>query len=96
MDIHSPLEKEVPTCKENMRKLRKKIYKYTCSHETARKPKDSVRDILALLKTRDIPPALIDQLKKRRNFEIGNFKSLVMPEKLDLTEINIRRADQEK
>lgn len=62
-----------------MRKLRKKIYKYTSTHRPSKKPRDSIHDILTLLKPRNLPDFLIDPLKKRRNFDLNSIKNVVVP-----------------
>lgn len=68
MDIHSPFENELKHCKNTMKKLRKKIYKYSISHKTQHKPKDSAHSIIDRLKGRQVPSFVLDSLKKRRNF----------------------------
>lgn len=60
-----------------MKKLRKKIYKYTCAHKHTKRPKDSTSEILGLLKPRDLPNFLLDPIKKRRNFDINNLKTVM-------------------
>lgn len=68
MDISSPFEDELRHCKASMRKLRKKIYKYSITHKSQQKPKDSVHSIIDRLRGRQVPAFLLDSLKKRRNF----------------------------
>jgi len=63
-----------------MRKLRKKIYKYTSTHRPTKKPKDSIHDILTLLKPRKLPDFLVDSIKKRRNFDLSSIKNVVVPQ----------------
>ena len=47
-----------------MRRLRKKISKYTSTHKEAKKPRDQTHDILNLLKDRNLPSFVLIQLEK--------------------------------
>ena len=78
-----------------MRKLRKKIYKYTCSHKPTKKPKDSINDILTLLKPRKLPDFLLDSIKKRRNFDLSSIKNVVVPLEADFHEMKSLASSQE-
>ena len=78
-----------------MRKLRKKIYKYTSTHRPSKKPKDSIHDILALLKPRKLPDFLLDSIKKRRNFDLSSIKNVVVPQGAEYLEMKSMASDQE-
>ena len=78
-----------------MRKLRKKIYKYTSTHRPAKKPRDSIHDILALLKPRKLPDFLVDSIKKRRNFDLSSIKNVVVPPGSDSMEMRHMGSQQE-
>lgn len=94
MDIQSPFESDIKQCKMSMRKLRKKIYKYSTTHKVHQKSKDSVHGILDRLKEREIPQFLIDSLKKRRNFELNAIKNVNVADDISFTEIKNMRAQQ--
>ena len=55
MDIQSPFDRDIKQCKIKMRKLRKKIYKYSVTHKMQPKPKDSGNGVMERLKDRRIP-----------------------------------------
>jgi len=61
-----------------MRKLRKKINKYSNNHKQAKKSRDQCNDILNILKSRNLPPFVIDTIKKRRTFDLITLKNVVM------------------
>lgn len=77
LNVDSPFATNIQECKLNMKKLRKKIYKYTSTHKQNKKPKDPVQDILGLLKPRDIPSFLMEPIKKRRNLDLSSLKSVM-------------------
>ena len=78
-----------------MRKLRKKIYKYSSTHRPAKKPRDSIHDVLALLKPRNLPDFLLDSIKKRRNFDLSSIKNVVVPPGADFLEMRAMGSLQE-
>lgn len=61
-----------------MRRLRKKISKYTSTHKEAKKPRDQSHDILNLLKDRNLPSFVLDTIRKRRTFDLQCLKNVVM------------------
>lgn len=61
-----------------MRRLRKKISKYTSTHKESKKPKDQSHDILNLLKDRNLPSFVLDTIRKRRIFDLQCLKNVVM------------------
>lgn len=61
-----------------MRKLRKKIYKYTVSHKRTRKIRDFTQDIFNILDKRTVPDFLIDSLKKKRTLDLSSIKNVVI------------------
>jgi predicted HAD superfamily phosphohydrolase len=50
MKISSPFVDYIPECKKNMRKLRKKIYKFITSKSYHKKHQESKNDLLNILK----------------------------------------------
>lgn len=79
-----------------MRKLRKKIYKYTSTHRPTKKPKDSIHDILTLLKPRKLPDFLVDSIKKRRNFDLSSIKNVVVPQGAKFSQMKSMGSQQEQ
>ena len=74
--IQSPFLNDIPQCKTALRKLRKKIYKYTAVHRQTKKPKDATHDIMGLLKARNIPAYVTESLKKKRVVDINSLKNV--------------------
>lgn len=60
-----------------MRRLRKKISKYTAAHKETKKPKDQSHDILNILKSRSLPPFILETIRKKRTFDLLCFKNVV-------------------
>ncbi len=52
MKVSSPFLEYIPDCKKNMRKLRKKIYKYITSKKYSKKNQDQKKDLINLLTER--------------------------------------------
>lgn len=78
MEISSPFISEVGECKLIMRRLRKKISKYSNAHKEAKKSRDQCNDILNILKGRNLPPFVMETIKKRRTFDLISLKNVVM------------------
>lgn len=79
-----------------MRKLRKKIYKQCAVSQKNKKVKDSSDQILGILKQNHIPEFVIESLKKRRNFDIGSIKNILITAPLPLEDIRNRVNLQEQ
>ena len=58
MRVESPFIEYIPECKKNMRRLRKKIYKYITSKRYSKKSESNRNDTLALLKRANVPSFL--------------------------------------
>lgn len=67
-----------------MRRLRKKISKYTSTHKEAKKPRDQSHDILNILKSRNLPVFILETIKKRRTFDLLCLKNVVLSGESDL------------
>lgn len=96
MNICSPFIQEIPECKLIMRRLRKKISKYTSTHKEAKKPRDQSGDILNILKNRNLPAFVMETIKKRRTFDLMCLKSVVMNGESSLEEMINLAGSQEK
>lgn len=94
--IQSPFLKDIPQCKTVLRKLRKKIYKYSSVHRLTKKPKDTTHDIMGLLASRNIPSYVTDSLKKKRTIDIHNIKNVHVAEAVSLSEIMSMASSQEQ
>ena len=77
--IQSPFHSDIPQCRKVLRRLRKKIYKYTAVHRQTKKPKETTHDILGVLKSRNLPSFVTDALKKKRVIDLSNFKNIQVP-----------------
>lgn len=95
LKVHSPFINNIEECKYVMKKLRKKIYKYTSVYKRNKKPKDPLHDILGLLKFRDIPSFVMEPIKKRRNLDLNSLKSMMALPGATLEEITSRTNNQE-
>lgn len=95
LKVDSPFVQNIEECRNVMKKLRKKIYKYTSTHKQNKKPRDSAQDILGLLEPRGLPTFLMDPIKKRRNFDINSLKSVMALPGATLEEITARTNNQE-
>ena len=75
--VQSPFLNDITQCLASMRRLRKKIYKYTATHRENRKPKTTgSQDILLLLKQRNMPAFVIEQVTKKRTFDLASIKNV--------------------
>ena len=77
-----------------MRKLRKKIYKYSVTHKMQPKPKDSGNGVMERLKDRRIPQFLMESVKKRRNIELNGIKNVIVSDGVSLADIKNMRVNQ--
>lgn len=96
IQISSPFIKQIPECRLIMRRLRKKISKYTSTHKEAKKPRDQTHDILNLLKDRNLPSFVLDTIRKRRTFDLQCLKNVVMSNQSNLEDMMKLTNDQEK
>lgn len=78
LGVTSPFIEEIPKCKVSMRKLRKKIYKYTSAQQRPKKVRDSTQDIYNILEHRSIPDFVLDSLKKKRTLDLTSLKNVVI------------------
>lgn len=78
-----------------MRRLRKKISKYTTAHKEQRKPRDQSHDIMSILKTRNLPNFVLETIKKRRTFDLLCLKNVVMSGESSLEEMKKLAINQE-
>ena len=85
--IQSPFLPDIQQCKTVLRKLRKKIYKYSTVHPQVKKTKDSTHDIMGLLKSRNLPTYVTDSLKKKRVIDICSLKNIQVSHMVSLSEI---------
>ena len=76
--VASPFIEEIPKCKVSMRKLRKKIYKYTSAQPKPKKVRDCTQDIFNMLEIRSIPNFVIESLKKKRTLDLTTLKNVVI------------------
>ena len=88
INIESPFLGDIPECKLAMRRLRKKISKYTSAHKEAKKPRDQSHDILNILKSRNLPAFILDTIRKRRTFDLLCLKSVVLNGESSLEEMS--------
>ena len=93
--IQSPFLDEIPQCKTALRKLRKKIYKYSTTHKQVRRQRDLTHDIFRLLKARNLPSFVADSLKKKRVIDIGSIKNVHVAPVASLHEIVSMAGSQE-
>jgi hypothetical protein len=71
-----------------MRKLRKKIYKFTNSKNYPKQHYEPTHDVFEILTNRQVPDFLIDILKKKRNFDFTAIKNIVVASEISLFEMN--------
>ena len=86
--VASPFIEEIPKCKVSMRKLRKKIYKYTSTQPKPKKVRDCTQDIFKILDGRAVPNFVLDSLKKKRTLDLAGLKNLVINPGSDFTEMS--------
>ncbi len=76
--VVSPFIEDIPKCKLSMRKLRKKIYKYTTNQPKTKKVRDCTQDIFKILEGRPVPGFVLESLKKKRTLDLAGLKNLVI------------------
>lgn len=94
--IASPFINDIPKCKVSMRKLRKKIYKYTVAQAKPRKVKDLTQDIFTILELRQVPDFVMDSLKKKRTLDLGSLKNVVIGQGSSYNEMSSLVSSQEQ
>ena len=93
--VDSPFIEDIPKCKISMRKLRKKIYKYTSAQPKSKKVRDSTHDICKLLEMREIPDFVLESLKKKRSLDLNSLKNVVISPGSKLPEMTSMVRSQE-
>ena len=78
-----------------MRKLRKKIYKFTNSKNYPKQQNEQTYDVFQILTNRQVPEFLIDILKKKRNFDFSAIKNIVVGSEISLIDMNALVNKQE-
>lgn len=87
MKVASPFVEFIPDCKKTMRRLRKKIYKFITSKHYHKKPQESKKDLIALLKEREVPSFVVEILAKRKNVDLAAIKNLNVAVRLSLKDV---------
>jgi hypothetical protein len=87
MKITSPFIEYIPDCKKNMRRLRKKIYKFMTSKNYVQKNDQSKIGLTNLLKNNDIPPTVLDILSKKKTIDLNTIKNIHINQKIPLEDI---------
>lgn len=70
-----------------MRRLRKKIYKFITSKHYHKKVQESKKDLLALLKEREVPSFVVEMLAKKKNVDLAAIKNLNVAVRLSLKDV---------
>jgi hypothetical protein len=96
MKISSPFAEYIPDCKKNMRRLRKKIYKFITSKNYHRRQQTGSDDLMSVLSLRQIPQIVVDQLAKRKTIDLSAIRNLNIPVRLPLKQIAEITAAQEQ
>lgn len=96
MKISSPFVDYIPDCKRNMRRLRKKIYKFITSKNYHKKNHHTTTDLMGIFSQRTLPQFVIEQLTKRKGLDLSAIKNLSIPTRLPLKEITAITQCQEK
>jgi hypothetical protein len=84
MKVASPFIDYISDCKKNMRRLRKKIYKFIIAKKHDGKQQKKGSDLMAILKTRNVPAFLIEVLAKRKNTDLNSIKNMNLLQRLPL------------
>jgi len=79
-----------------MRKLRKKIYKYTilCKNK-AKKNADNTEEIMHIFRKRNVPSFVTETFQRRRNFDMASIKNISINSSLPLADIISITSNQE-
>ncbi len=93
--VSSPFLEEIPSCKMSMRKLRKKIYKYTSNQPQSKKVRDCTQDIFNILEFRSIPNFVLESLKKKRTLDLASLKNVVITPGAEFPEMSSMVRNQE-
>jgi hypothetical protein len=96
MKITSPFVEYIPDCKKNMRRLRKKIYKFITSKNYHKKQQDNRNDLLTLFKDRQVPSFVVDLLSKKKAVDLNAIKNLNVNVRLPLKDLIEITERQEK
>ena len=75
MKISSPFVEYIPECKRNMRRLRKKIYKFITSKNYLRKH-NAPSDLMNILDKAQLPSLVAEQLGRRKSADLSAIKNL--------------------
>ena len=87
MKIASPFMEYIPDCKRNMRRLRKKIYKFMTSRHYTQKNDQNKIDFSHLLSNKNIPIILIDNLSKKKTIDLNTIKNVHINQKISIEDI---------
>ena len=95
MKIASPFLEWIPTCKRQMRRLRKKIYKFLTSKNCPKHVKRPT-DLHALLKKSGVPEVVLEAMgQSRRCTELAAVRALTVGEGVGLEEM-VRMASRQE
>lgn len=95
MKISSPFVEYIPECKRNMRRLRKKIYKFITSRNYIRK-QNAPSDLMNILGKAQLPSVVAEQLNKRKSTDLSAIKNLNVTVRMTLKEVAAITATQER
>lgn len=70
-----------------MRRLRKKIYKFITSKHYHKKVQESKKDLIALLREREVPSFVVEMLAKKKNVDLAAIKNLNVAVRLSLKDV---------
>lgn len=85
MKIVSPFVEYIPDCKKNMRRLRKKIYKFITSKNYTKKENENKNNLLGLLRARNVPAFLVEALGKKKNIDLNAIKNMNLTARIPLS-----------
>jgi hypothetical protein len=95
MKVESPFIEYIPECKKNMRRLRKKIYKFITSKRNPKKTEPSRKDTLTILKQANLPSFLWEIVSKKKHVDLNLIKNLNISSRLSLPELVSIASKQE-
>ena len=95
MKISSPFVEYIPECKRNMRRLRKKIYKFITSRNYTRK-QNAPSDLMNILGKAQLPSVVAEQFNKRKSTDLSAIKNLNVTVRMTLKEVAAITATQER
>lgn len=70
-----------------MRRLRKKIYKFITSKHYHKKQQESRKDLIALLREREVPSFVVEMLAKKKSVDLAAIKNLNVSVRLSLKDV---------